>query len=128
VNAFLLDPQVAAALKKWGVTFHARALGPPSQPRRLASPCTFPESAACMPDTGCCEFTSPDYPGYVEEYVCCTGSGGHSFVDRLCSSPRNPDNPCGNPGPNGCAICWAAAFDISCSSTSSGSLCEYSFK
>ena len=93
------------------VSARAEAAGP--------GQCTFLENPACG-NSPCAEIDSPTYPGYKEEFVCCSrqieqgGDGGPSlFVDRICVGP-NVMTPCGLTGPRGCAICAFAFYEQLC--------------
>jgi hypothetical protein len=95
--------------------------------KKACHECTFGESPACM-STSCCEMATSD-PDVFEEYVCCAGVG--LFVDRKCTFPNDPDNPCGQAGPNGCAVCWFAPYENYCiayENPDDPSACAYDFK
>ena len=109
VNAFLRDSGVSSALQEWGIT-----VGPLPGPGAADQPshaCTFAESLSAM-GTSCCEMPAPGASG-VEEFVC-GGYWDKIFIDRICTKPSDPDNPCGATGPNGCSICWTASYTNDC--------------
>lgn len=73
------------------------------------SACTFSTNAKCGV-IDCCEFV--DRSGAHVELVCCGGSG--LFIRRVCTFPGDTNNPCGQVGPNGCGVCEAVPFSVSC--------------
>ena len=73
------------------------------------SACTFSTNPKCGV-TDCCEFTNGN--GFTEELVCCGNSG--FFIRRVCTFPGDTQNPCGQVGGNGCAVCDAVPFSVSC--------------
>lgn len=125
LNAFLLDSHVSSALEKWGIAVGQR-------PKLQAADdqshkCTFAENVTAM-GTSCCEMP---IAGGVEELVCIGDRENYGFVDRICTKPNDPNNPCGATGPNGCAVCWMASRSNHCftavDSNDSGR-CAYEFR
>ena len=123
IDQFLLEPVVKAALARWQVQLTVQA--PSAQaPRHSAGTeaplfaCSYSASSSCGV-TSCAEdphFDAADTgcPLRTQEYVCCGNS--RTAVERFCG--MGAVNPCGAEGPNGCAVCWAAAFSNSCTATS----------
>ena len=145
VGAFLLDPHVAAPLARWGLRFeltsHAEptaATAPTGETPYLlycdvgvnvdyegGSPCsrtcTQPPNASCG-STGCVQW--PD--GSVNrQFLCC--NTGHVFIDRSCTFPYDPANPCGVAGGAGCAVCLSADYSGNNCVVQGGTTCHGSY-
>jgi hypothetical protein len=127
LNTFLQDSHVASALEKRGVFI---SLWPILQADDQAShKCTFAENPVAM-GTSCCEMPASTAGG-VEELVCIGDRENYGFVDRICTKPMDPNNPCGATGPNGCSVCWAASRTSHCFTavdSNNPSRCIYEFR
>jgi hypothetical protein len=91
--------------------------------------CTFAESVNAL-GTSCCEMPAAASQA-VEEYVCGGSPESHLFIDRICTFPGDQNNPCGQVGANGCAVCWTAPYTKDCLASVNSrnpNLCVYAFK
>src|SRR5262249_20939172 len=113
-------------LSLWLMSLPVKAMAGEQSAGKACHNCRFGENPACM-STSCCEMAT-SAPDVFEEYVCCAGVG--LFVDRKCTFPNDPDNPCGQAGPAGCAVCWFAPYENHCiayEDPNDPSACAYDF-
>ena len=74
--------------------------------------CTFPRQLIVM-DTSCCQMPGP-VSGSFEQNICVASPETRLFLDRVCTFPNDPNNPCGQAGVNGCAVCWSVPYTKHC--------------
>ena len=91
--------------------------------------CTFARQLIVM-DTSCCQMPGPA-SGSFEQNICVASPETRLFLDRICTFPSDSNNPCGQAGPNGCAVCWSVPYTNYChvhDDPNNPTVCAYEFE
>jgi hypothetical protein len=130
-NDLLGHPEVRVPLERWGVMVEKPRIAsvvPPAAVEQPARGCAYATTASCNASS-CAEHDvqRPSWDGKspcdtAQEQMVCCNNAAHSTAIRKCDF--GTENPCGNEGPNGCAVCWQSSWSTWCSATTNGAYWE----